>query len=192
MTGIEFSAPGLFGQVAGITLQRLVLGFGILVGDFLRAAHRGQRLEDGIVSRALPGQNLLGRVALQVRDGQQQVLGRNVLVLEIGGFLESALQKFVGRLGEADLRSSAAGNFRQALDLAISLAQHGLRTNADFLQHGQNDALFVFEQRRQQMQRQQFRVAVLGGEVVAALHRFLRFYCEFFPTDSHRSFFPAW
>ncbi len=184
---IELAAPRLFGQVAGITLQRLVLGFGILVRDFLRSAHRGQGLEDGIVGGALPGQNFLGGIALQVGDGQQQVLGRNILVLEIGGFLESALQQLVGRLGEADLRGSAAGNFRQALDLAVSLAEHSLRTNADFLQHGQNDALFVFEQRRQQVQRQQFRVAVLGGEVVASLHRFLRLHGEFFPTDCHRN-----
>ena len=187
MTGIELSAPRLFGQVAGIALQRLVLGFGILVGDFLRSAHRGQSLEDGIVGRALPGQDFLRRVALQVRDGQQQVLGRNVLVLEIGRFLEGALQKFVGRLGERGLGGSAAGNFGQALDLAVGLAQHGLRTNADLLQHGQDDAFFVFEQRRQQVQGQQFRVAVLGSEVVAALHCFLRFHRKFFPTNRHKN-----
>ncbi len=184
---IELAAPRLFGQVAGVALQRLVLGFGILVGDFLRSAHRGQRLQDGVVGGALPRQNLLRRIALQVRDGQQQVLGGNVLVLEIGRFLEGALQKFVGRLGERGLRGSAAGDFGQALDLAVSLAQHGLRTNADLLQHGQNDAFFVLEQRRQQVQRQQFRVAVLGGEIVAALHRFLRLHRKFFPTNCHRN-----
>ena len=184
---IEFSAPRLFGQVASIALQRLVLGFGILVGDFLRAAHRGQSLENGVVGGALPRQDFLRRIALQVRDGQQQVLGGNVLVLEIGRFLEGALQKFVRRLGERGLRGSAAGDFGQALDLAIGLVQHGLRTDADFLQHRQNDAFFVLQQRRQQVQRQQFRIAVLGGEVVAALHRFLRLYCKFFPTDRHRN-----
>ena len=73
------------------------------------------------------------------------------------------------------------------LDLAVSLAQHGLRTDADLLQHGQNDAFFVLQQRRQQVQRQQFGIAVLGGEVVASLHRFLRLDRKFFPTDRHRN-----
>ena len=163
---IELAAPRLFGQIARVALQRLVLGFGILVGDALRSAHRGQRLQNGVVGRALPGQDLLRRIALQLRDGQQQVLGRNVLVLEVGGFLEGAFQKFVGRLGERGLRGSAAGNLRQALDLAVDLAEHGLRTDADLLQHRRHDAFFVLEQRRQQMQRQQFRIAVLGGELV--------------------------
>ena len=35
---IELAAAGLFGQVAGVFVQRLKLGFGILVGNFLRAA----------------------------------------------------------------------------------------------------------------------------------------------------------
>ena len=40
MTGSSFAAARLLGQIAGITLQRLVFGFGILVGNFLRAADR--------------------------------------------------------------------------------------------------------------------------------------------------------
>ena len=35
--------------------------------------------------------------------------------------------------------------------------------------------------------RQQFRIAVLGGELVRALDSFLRFDSEFFPTDGHGS-----
>ena len=38
--GIELAAPRLLGQVAGVALQRLVLGFGILVGNFLRCRAR--------------------------------------------------------------------------------------------------------------------------------------------------------
>ena len=90
-------------------------------------------------------------------------------------------------LRERGLGGSAAGNFGQALDLAVGLAENGLRTDADLFQHGQNDAFFVFEQRRQQVQGQQFRIAVLGGELVAALHRFLRLHGEFFPTDRHKN-----
>ena len=33
--GVELAAAGLLGQVAGIAFESLILGFGILVGDFL-------------------------------------------------------------------------------------------------------------------------------------------------------------
>jgi len=51
--------------------------------------------------------------------------------------------------------------------------------------NGRNDALAVFHQRRQQVQRQQFRIAVLGSNVVGFLNRFLRLYRQFVPADRH-------
>ena len=78
-----------------------------------------------------------------------------------------------------------AGNLGQLLDLAVDLAQNGLRADADFFEHGRNDAFLVLEQRGQQVQRQQFGIAVLGGELVRALHGFLRFDGEFVPTNCH-------
>ena len=63
--GIEFAAPRLLVQIAGVALQRLVLGFGILVGDALRSADRGERLQNGVVGRAVARQQLLRRIALQ-------------------------------------------------------------------------------------------------------------------------------
>ena len=63
---IELAAPRLLGQVARITLQRLILGFGILVGDALRSANRGQRLQDGVVRRAVTRQQFLRRIPLQI------------------------------------------------------------------------------------------------------------------------------
>ena len=58
---IELAAAGLLGQVAGIFLQRLKLRFGILVGDFLRAADNGQGFQDRIVGCAVTRENLLRR-----------------------------------------------------------------------------------------------------------------------------------
>ena len=147
----------------------------------------GQRLQNGVVGRALRGQDLLRRIALQLRHGQQQMLGGDVLVLEIGGFLEGAVQKLVGGLRERRPARPPPETLGRRLDLAVRLAQHGLRTDADLLQHRRDDAFFVLQQRRQQMDRQQLRIAVLGGEFVRALHRFLRFHCEFVPTNCHRN-----
>ncbi len=93
--GIELAAAGLLGQIASVTLQRLVLGFGILVGDFLRSADCGQGFQDCVIGRAVTGEDLLGGVLLEVRDGEQQVLCGDVFVLEVGRFLEGLLQQLV-------------------------------------------------------------------------------------------------
>ena len=129
-------------------------------------------------------QNLLCRVALQVRDGEQQVLGRNVFVLEVGGFFEGLLEQLVGFVGERGLRSFAR-NFGQLFDLAVDIAQDGLRADADLFQNRRNDAFLIFEQRSEQMNRLQLGIAVLGGELARALDGFLRFNGKFVPTDGH-------
>ena len=66
--------------------------------------------------------------------------------------------------------------FGQTLELAVGLAEHGLRTDPYLLQNRLDNSFFVFEQRRQQVQRQQLRIAVFRSKVVAALHSFLRLY----------------
>ena len=43
---IELAVARQLGQIAAVSLERLVFALGILVGDALRAAHAGQRLEN--------------------------------------------------------------------------------------------------------------------------------------------------
>src|SRR5271166_4519603 len=143
--GIEFPAAGLLGKIASVSLEGQILGFGILVGDFLRAANGGQSLQNRVVSSAVAGEDLLGRVLLEMRDGQQQVFGGDVLVFEIGGFFEGLLEQLVGGVRERRL-GGFSGNLRKLLDVAIEIAEDSLRADADFLEHGRNDAFFVFEQ----------------------------------------------
>ncbi len=188
--GIELAAARLLGQIASVALQRLVLGFGILVGHLLRAADHGERFQDGVVGGAVAGEDLLRGVALEMRDREQQVFGGNVFVLEIRRFFESLVEQFVGLVRERGL-GGASGNFGKFFELAINLGQHGLRANADLLQDGRHNAFLVFEQGRKQVQRQQFRVAVLGGQFVRTLDSFLRFDGKFVPADGHNSISPS-
>ncbi len=119
-----------------------------------------------------------------MRDGQQQVLGGNVFVLEVGGFFEGLLEQLVDFVRERGL-GGASRNLGQLFEFAIDLAEHGLRTDADLFEHGRDDALLVFEQGGEKVERLQFGIAVLGGEFVRALDGFLRFDGEFVPTDGH-------
>ena len=103
------------------------------------------------------------------------MLGGNVLILKIIGFLEGALEKLVHGLGKGSLCGTSAGDLGEALDLAVHLIEHRLHANADLLHDGRNDAFAVFKQCGEEMHRQQLRIAVLGRQIVGALHRFLRF-----------------
>ena len=104
--------------------------------------------------------------------------------LKLAASLKACSSSWLASLRQRGLRRRA-GNLGQLLDLAIDLAQHGLRADADLLEHGRNDAFFVFKQRSQQMQRLQLWIAVLRREFVRALDGFLRFYSKFVPTDCH-------
>ena len=82
----------------GVTLEGLVLGFGILVGDTLAAAHGDQGFEDGVMGGAGAVEQLGRGVAALLGDGKEQVLGGDELVLETAGFVEGAFEDLVERL----------------------------------------------------------------------------------------------
>ncbi len=112
------------------------------------------------------------------------MLGRNVLVFEIVGFLESLIEDALRCVRERRL-CRRAGNFWQALDLARSFRQYLLRLRANSLKHWHNDAFLIADQRGEQVHRLQFRIAVLRGKLDCALDRFLCLYCGFIPTNCH-------
>ena len=70
---VELPGPGGLGQVTAVALQRLVLLLGVLAGDPVAAPHLLQGAEE-----------LLPADADAVGEGQQEVLGREVLVVQLG------------------------------------------------------------------------------------------------------------
>ncbi len=90
------------------------------------------------------------------------MLGRDVFVLERIGFFERFLQNLVDLCRHRRLlRAAAARNLGQLFNFFVEVAEHGLRPDADFLQHRRNDAFAVLDQRGQQMRRSELRIAVL-------------------------------
>ncbi len=63
---VELAFARDVGQVASVAFERLVLAFGIRIGDPLRSAHGGQRLEDRVLRDAVPGEELRGRGAARL------------------------------------------------------------------------------------------------------------------------------
>ena len=140
---VELATTGLLVQVASITLQRLVFGFRILVGNFLRTADHGEGFQNSIVGGAVTGEDLLSNVALEVRDREQQVLGGDVFVFEVGGFFEGLLQQLVRLIRHCGL-GGLSGDLGKLFEFTIDFGQHGLRADADLFQHRRNNAFFIF------------------------------------------------
>ena len=170
---IEFALPGGFGEIVRVAFEGLIFGLRILVRDALRAAHGDQGLEDGVVGGAGAIQKLAGRVTALFGDAQQQVLGGNKLVFEANGLVEGVLQDGIERRGEIHARLHVAG-LGQGGEQARSLGDYGVRVHAALLQHGPDNAFFLFGEGDQQMQRKHYLAAVLFGQDLALLQGVLR------------------
>ena len=81
---IELAAPGELGQVAAVPLERLIGALGILAGDALRAAdaRSARRRSCRASARARSSRRRGGVRAGFRRDGDEQVLGADVVVLQ--------------------------------------------------------------------------------------------------------------
>ena len=140
------------------------------------------RRENLVARQAALGQQLRGGGAARLgRDGDEQVLGADVLVLqpfrfglgEIGDELEPGRQ--------AGLRA-AVGLGNLAEQLARGPRDLG-RVGRHLPQHLGHDALALFDERDEQMLGLDLRVARLLGELLRREHRFLGFFGVF--VDIH-------
>ena len=122
---VELARLGGLGQVAPELLQRLVLVLGVLVGDAVRAAHLGQRLAAARRGwrrrRAAPR-----RPGLGLREREQQVLGRDVLVVELAGLLLGGAQDG-DELGPRARPSPPSPRVGSASSAALTSARIGCR-----------------------------------------------------------------
>ena len=78
---IELAGARLGGQVAAVLLERGVRALGVLRGHALAAAHALERLEEGLAAGRMALEQGLA-LAADLGHGEQQVLGRDVLVAE--------------------------------------------------------------------------------------------------------------
>jgi hypothetical protein len=155
--GIDLALARDVGEVAAELGERLVLRLGIGVGHARAAAHGRERLEDRLAVGAGVAQRAAGRVALLARDREQQVLGGDVLVLELLGLGECSLEH--ARRGARELRLRAARHLRQRREPALELGRQLLDRDTELLQHGHRAAFGLREQRAQQVRGQDLAVA---------------------------------
>ena len=131
---IDLAGARRLGEVAAVLLERLVLLLGVLAGDAVAAAHLLQRLEQLLAAQA----DLVGQ-------GQQEVLGREVLVGELAPVLVGRVEERVQLLAHAGVAAVGLGQLVDGLGHLVAHRQRGL---ADLLQDREDHALLLAEQRR--------------------------------------------
>ena len=116
---VELALLGERRQVAAVAFERLVLVLRVLVGHALAAADIGERRQDPIRRQAVLLQQAgAGRAAGLAGDGEEQVLGADVLVLQPAGF-------GLCQIGH-QLQARRDGGLRSAVHLRL-LADRGSR-----------------------------------------------------------------
>ena len=169
---VQLAFAGLFGEIDGVALQRLILRFRILVGDALRAAHRHQSFENLLVVGALPVEKRAGGLVFLIRKRQQKMFGRDVLVLEILRFLKRAFENLIQ--GRRDVHAGRlAGDFGDGGELAFRFANQRIGLDAALFQHGTHNTLPFPRQRNQKMERMHRLISVLRGDFLRLLNGFL-------------------
>src|SRR5206468_12447077 len=132
-------------------------------------------------------------IAIRARNRQEQMFRRDVLVLELLGFLECTLERVVQRPAHSLL--GKALNFRQPAKFAFHVAAQHFLTNAESREQWRHHSIRLACQCGKQVQRRNFLIFVAGGNFLRVLQRFLRLYCQFF--ESHHDellppFFEKW
>ena len=171
---IELALAGRVGEVARVALERLVLVLGILVGHALGAAHLDERLVDRLRRHARRGERAPGRAVAVLGDGDQQVLGGDVLVLEPLGLAAARARARARRRSPRYCAAAAAhlGQLARARPRAALDSASGAR--AELGEERAHHALLLLEQRQQQVLGLDGLVLVLVGQRLRGLDRFLR------------------
>ena len=94
------------GEIARILLEGRISGFRSLRSHALAPADAGESLQNSFVGGPVLFQKLAGGVAVGRGNGQEKMFGRDVFVLEAGGFVEGTFQHLVERPAQGLLRKA--------------------------------------------------------------------------------------
>ena len=169
---VDLALARRLGEVAAVLLERLVLLFGVVARHPVRAAHLTQRVERGVARDAGTAQEVTDASG-HVGHREQDVLGREELVVELGAFLVGVLQdtERVGR--ELRVAHGRATDPRLATELVVDATSERDEVDADPFDHSGDDAFGLVEQRTQQVRGRHLGVPRLPGARLRRAERLL-------------------
>ena len=185
--GVELALAGELGEVAAVLLEGLVAVLGVRVAHGLVAADVLEDAQQRVARDAGAGERLAGG-RLRADEREQQVLGRDVLVLQALGLAQRLLEDAVELRRDVRLRALRAGQGSERL-LHVGEDRPGVR--AQLPEGGRDDAALLPEQRHEQVLGRHLRVIGLlrGGlrrdDRLLSLHRELvQTHVSFEPSES--------
>ncbi len=176
---VQLSLSGHRRQVAGVFGQRLVAPLGLGVGHALGSTHLGQRLQQPIPGDAQLGQRPGGGAEVLADQRQQQVLARDVFVLELLRLLGRLLQEFLQAAADVDVGGGAA-HLRLLLQRFIDAGADRLGFHPQLAQQCRDDAVVLADQRAQHVLGADFLMVAAAGQIAGRRQGFLRLDGEFF------------
>ena len=168
MTGSSLPLLGLGGQISPVLLERLHRVLRGRRGDPVRAADLG----DPLGQRAAVGKQVRQARGL-VREGEQEVFGRDVLVAQRGHLLLGTLEGANEGLRGPDLGLRFAADRGQAGDRRERALADRAQIRVELLEHRHHEAVLLVQQREEEVRRADLRVSILGGKPLRAGHGLL-------------------
>ena len=172
---VELSAPRLGHQVAAVLLQCLVGGLRRGAGHALGTTDLGQDLEDSVAVAAVLAEQVGGvGVGAGPEHREDEMLDRDVLVLEPLRFLLGGVQQLPERASDPELAARGAGSAypRSAFERSLDRGPQGAGVDVGSRQQAWHEAVGLLEQREQQVRGVHLGVSVaqrLGLRVVQCL-----------------------
>jgi hypothetical protein len=172
-------STGLFlvGQVAAVLVQRLVGALRRLGRDPLAAANARQGSQDGIAGQAVALQQAGHVAGAVVGQGQQQVLGRHIVVVHLAGRLFGPVQRLLHLARQANLGRPPI-DLGLAVQFALHLLSQHTRLQAQALHDLGYDAVRLAQQGQQQVLAFDLSMAVFAGQALGLDQGFLCFFSK--------------
>src|SRR5690606_15886392 len=159
-------------QVTRKALQCAILLFRLLVSHVVRTAYCLERFAQRLHRRALLLQQFARGRTLLLRQREQQVFGGDVLVPQRTRGLLRNVENLIQFTTDRGLR--AARLLRQALDACAQRLAQPRNAHVDLLEDRNDDRLLLSEQRAQQMEIFDCRIAATLRVLRSHLYRFRR------------------
>src|SRR5262249_25135055 len=105
---VQLAGSGQLGQIAGVLGQRLILALGLRVRYALGPANLGERLRERVLAHPGVLEGAAGGTEILAEQGEQQVLARDVFVLEFLRLTRRLLDEVLQSLAEVDVARVAA------------------------------------------------------------------------------------
>src|ERR1700690_2333917 len=116
-------------------------------------------------------------IAVLGGDGQEEMFGGNILVLELGGLFERALQNVVQGTPQVLLRKSL--NFRQVPDFTFDVLGEYLRPDAETREQRRHHTILLLRESGKKMHRFNRLILVAGGNFMSCLDGLLGLHGHF-------------